>query len=136
MFLLWQSIPVAGNGDVAWVSQPEDDLGKAVRVLVAQEERPIAIDPDRILSVVVPIPHDRLIARQAIVEGIIRKTRVVGVLEEDHPVGRAEDAGRIDAIPIPVASHAHIANIPQEEACFCRSCIVAVAQQELSGRGR
>ena len=76
-----------------------------------------------------------MIARQTIIESIVRKAGVVGVLEEDDAIARAEDTGRVQAISIPVARYADISNIPQEEAGLRRSFAVAVSQKELSGGG-
>ena len=52
---LWNSIPVARNWHVTGVSQREDNIRKADRVAVTQQELGIAIDTDRIDPIIVPI---------------------------------------------------------------------------------
>ena len=117
---LRQSIPVAGDGYIARIAQPEDDLREPIGVAVAQIERAVAIDPDRILPIVVPIPRHRLIARQAIIQSNVGKAGVVRVLQEDHPAARAEDTRGVQPIPIPIAGDPYIARIAQVEAhLFC-----------------
>ena len=114
-YLLGLSIPVPSNGHIAWIAQAEDDLCKAIGVAVAQEEGAVAIDSNRVGAIPVPVACHRLVAGQAIIQRDIGKTRFICVLQEDHPVARAEDAGRIDAIPIPIPGNAHIPNVPQVE---------------------
>ena len=52
----------SGDGHVSVETQGEDDICKANGVTVAQVEGAVAIDPNRIDSIIIPIPRDRLVA--------------------------------------------------------------------------
>ncbi len=112
--ILGQIVPVACDGHVAGVAQAEDDDGKPIGVLVAQEECPSAVDANRVYPSIVPVTHDRLIAGQSIIQSIVRKACVVGVLEEDHPIARTEDTGRVYAVAVPVSGNPRIAWVPED----------------------
>ena len=58
-----RAIPIAGNREVAAITQHEHNIGKAGGVRVRQVEETVAIDPDRVYSVSVPISRHRLVAR-------------------------------------------------------------------------
>src|SRR6185503_8865351 len=78
--------------------------------------------------------HHGLVTGQSIVEGIVRKAGIVGVLEEDHAIAWTEDTSRIEAIPIPVPANSYIADVAQIETHLGGTCIIAVPQEELSDR--
>ena len=52
---LWNSIPVARNWHVTGVAQRENNIRKADRVAVSQQELGIAIYTDRVYPVIVPV---------------------------------------------------------------------------------
>ena len=56
-----RAIPIAGDGEVAAVTQHEDNIGEAGGVRVAQIEKSVAIDADSVYAVGVPITGHRLV---------------------------------------------------------------------------
>ena len=132
-YLLRNSIPIPGNGHIAWITQAKDELGEAIGVLIAQEERPSAIDADGVDPVVVPVTHDRLIAWQAVIECNIRKASVVTVLQEDHTVARSEYSHRRTAVVIPIPYDWKITCCTQRYRSVDAGAHSAVAQEECVG---
>src|SRR5689334_16725436 len=83
---LRQPIPVAGNRHVTGNAQAKDNIRKADRIAVAQHELTITIDSDRVDAIIVPVSRHRLIARDAIVDLDIGKTRDIRVLQVQGPI--------------------------------------------------
>lgn len=110
---LRQPIPIACDRHVTRVAQRKVDIRKADRVAVAQVELGVTIDANGIYAVVVPVAGDGQVAGQSIIQRHIGETCCVGILQEDHAIARAEDAGGVRAVSVPIACHAHIAHIPQ-----------------------